>query len=501
MRYLSPKLHPAALPCAIGGGLFLCLGMLRLTGLCYTGLGAVTPEPIIGRPDAVIGPGFGGVGTMIMVGACLLLIAALAAGLVYYEYRSLNPVLIALLPIGAAVFLRCLCLDHVTLDYVDFLSDWAAFFRENGGWKALALPKGDYNVPYLYFMALLSYIPIPDLYGIKLFSILFDVILAWAGLRLVKAVSVPPTAPKRLPNHRHPPKKNRPRASMDPNGALSDPYGTSPTPSRPLWAFSALLLLPTVVLNGAFWGQCDSIYAAFCLLGFAFALEKKSTLSVINVAIAFSFKLQTVFLLPLWAVLWMAKKVNFKHLLLFPVTYFVTILPALLAGKPLGDVLSIYVNQTGTYSQFLSMNASSVYALIPYGAEVDVALAAKVGIIGTFLLLLALLGLLLWRRDFLTDSALLTAAALMAVGIPLFLPHMHDRYFFLADCLVLLWCTFRSSRVFLAAAVQFSSLCGYFAYLFLRYLCPMSWGAISLLIVLFCLLFSLITQLFPQRKS
>ena len=42
-----------------------------------------------------------------------------------------------------------------------------------GGFAAVKLPIGNYNAPYLYFLAAISYLPIPDLYLIKLFSILF----------------------------------------------------------------------------------------------------------------------------------------------------------------------------------------------------------------------------------------------------------------------------------------------------------------------------------------
>lgn len=87
------------------------------------------------------------------VGLCLVLLCALAAGLLFYEDRRPGAALFSLLPIGLALFLRALCLEHMTYDYQDFLSGWASFFRENGGWAAVALPKGNYNVPYLYFLA------------------------------------------------------------------------------------------------------------------------------------------------------------------------------------------------------------------------------------------------------------------------------------------------------------------------------------------------------------
>src|SRR5207237_4196533 len=40
-----------------------------------------------------------------------------------------------------------------------------------------------------------------------------------------------------------------------------------------LGAYAALLFAPTVVLNGAYWGQSDSVYTAFLLACFYFVLR------------------------------------------------------------------------------------------------------------------------------------------------------------------------------------------------------------------------------------
>ena len=40
-------------------------------------------------------------------------------------------------------------------------------------------------------------------------------------------------------------------------------------------AFGLALLLPTIVLNGGMFSQCDSLYAACALWGLALALEGK----------------------------------------------------------------------------------------------------------------------------------------------------------------------------------------------------------------------------------
>ena len=339
-----------------------------------------------------------------------------------------------------ALVVRFFLMDHQTSDYTDFLSRWAQFFRDNGGFAGIRQPIGDYNVPYLYFMAAISYLPAPDLYLIKLFSIFFDLVLALVAMRLVRRVY----------------------------------------PKRESWAagvFCAVLLLPTVVLNGACWGQCDSIYAALTLLALADALEGRPARSVVWLGVAFSFKLQTIFLIPLWCVLWYSGRVRFKHLLLFPLSYFATILPALLLGKPLVDILGVYFNQMGLYNDRLTLNAPSLYALIPYGVEVNGPLWSKVGVAAAFAFVLGLLGWLFFRRGRLTDEHILTAALLLAIGVPLLLPHMHDRYFFLADVLAVIWCCSDIRRCPVPVAVQTASLGGYHAYLTLRYAFPMAWGA------------------------
>lgn len=373
-----------------------------------------------------------------MVLVLLLLLAGLACALLSRRGRGARQLLLLLLPVGLAFFLRAAALDYSSLDYQDFLSQWAAFFRENGGFSAVRQPVGNYNAPYLYFMAAISYLPVPDLYLIKLFSILFDVLLAWGGVRLARLVC---------------------------------------TQGSPLPALCGclLLLLPTVVINGALWGQCDSLYGALSVHALACALDKRPKTSVVLLAVAFSFKLQTIFLIPLWCALWFAGRVKFSHLWLFPLTYLGTILPALLLGKPVADTLGVYFGQMGVNNE-LSFNAPSVFQFIPYGAQVDERLAARLGIAAAFLLVVALLLLLFRYRDRLSDACFLAAALVLVLGVPFLLPHMHDRYFFLADVFALIWACAGVRLAPLAALVELASLSAYCTYLRMKFTCPIRLG-------------------------
>ena len=434
------RLHPLPLCCLGGGTALLLCALARAAGLSQAS----------SRP---------------FVMAALVFLFLLAAGLLFLCCSRWETVCLALLPVGLALLLRTLLLDHVTDDYVTFLSDWAAFFREEGGWAAVALPKGNYTAPYLYFLAAISYLPVSDLYLIKLFSILFDVILAWGGCRLVQAL---------VPGDRY-------------RGAA---------------AFCLLLLLPTVILNGAAWSQCDAIYAALCLHGLAAGLEGRPRSSAFLAGLAFASKLQTVFLLPVWAVLWMSGRTRFRHLLWFPAACVLSVLPALALGKPLGNVLGVYFGQAAEYSAYLTLNAPSLYALLPTDAPVNVALAARAGILAAFLLVLGVLGWLLLRRKDLSRRTVLLAGVVFAVGIPLLLPHMHDRYFFLADVLTLAWACTDRRGILPAVLTQVASLGAYHAYLLLRYAFPMGLGAVLLLLALLRALELLVQEVrFPRSGA
>ena len=356
----------------------------------------------------------------------------------------------------SAMLLRGACMEHRTLDYENFLAVWVDFFRTNGGWSALSRSIGNYNVPYLYFLALFSYCRIPDLYLIKLLSVFFDVVLAWAVLRLVRVCR---------------------------GGVTAQAVG-----------FFLTLFLPTVVLNGAYWGQCDSIYGAFALLGVCFALERRPVMSVVCVALSFAFKLQAVFVMPVYLVFLFTGRMKWRHLLVFPLTYFIVVLPAVLTGRPLLDTLLLYFRQAGSVGDALNYNSPSVFALVR--GDVDRHFFSVLGIAGAAAFLALVYGWLFLRRRDVTERTLLCCSLLICIGVPFCLPHMHDRYFFIADVLSLALAVLIPRLALVPALVSFGSLLGYYAYLNMRYLLPMSYGAVALALAMFATVFCLASTLY-----
>lgn len=394
----------------------------------------------------------------------LLVIAAGALVLLYLTgvLRRPEHVVICAALIAGAFVIRGLCMSHVTLDYEDFLSQWVDYYRQNGGFAALGDKIGNYNLPYLYFLAFFSYIGVNDLYLIKALSIVFDVILAWGAMQLIGVYTA--------------------------------------SSAKRLTAFFLVLYWPTVILNGAYWGQCDSIYTAFAVISIYLALRSRGAAAMICIAVSFAFKLQAVFIMPIFVVLLIAKRVKLWHFVLFPVTYVVLMLPAVMAGYPLLDTITLYFDQMGTVGSALNYNSSSIYAL--FGNVSNESLASALGILAAFTLMG---GVFLWafmRRRYLNDWALLGCAVILAVGIPYLLPHMHERYFFVADILTLLLAVAAPEFMVLPVLCEFASLLGYHAYLKMRYLLPMSYGAVALAVVLAGAVAYTAAQLRPaSRKS
>ena len=313
---------------------------------------------------------------------------------------SVKNLLRCVLLIALALFIRFTYFDRENTDYQWFLKVWVDFYRTHGGFLGLSESIGNYNIPYLYFLALFSLSSIRDLYLIKLLSIFFDIILAYAGLLLVRRCG-----------------GSRLRAAV---------------------CFFIILFLPTVLLNSACWGQCDSIYVSFAMLGIALAIPSQEEqghplLSMICIAVSFGFKLQAVFLMPIWLLLWVWQKYKWYWFAVFPFAYLVLILPAVLLGRPLTDAVMLYVDQADTVGTALNYNAPSLTALLqnPSSPESVSHILIVCAFAATFLILL--IGIFLCNR--MDTKLFLCFASLIVLVIPFLLPHMHDRYFYAGDVL------------------------------------------------------------------
>ena len=349
---------------------------------------------------------------------------------------------------GVFLLLRIVWFPVETTDYTDFLRPWTDWYRAHGGLRALGRSVGNYNVPYLVFLALFSYWDVPVLYLIKYLSAVFDLVLAVAICRIVDHIS-----------------------SSEKRGGA---------------AFILVLALPTVFINGSIWGQCDSIYVSLALLGLYFTLDRRPWAGMICLGFSFAFKLQAIFLIPVFFACLLSGKLKLRHLPLFPAAYALAVSPAILAGRPASDVLLFYFKTASTVGDGLNYNSPSMYSLKPFWYPANPEQAARLGVLCAMVLCVLFALVFLVRFKKIDDRSVLFAALLLTCGIPLFLPHMHDRYFFFCDMLTLAAAFVVPWTAPFILFSQFASLLGYYAYFYRVYLLPMRYGFWLLVPVAVC---------------
>ena len=317
-----------------------------------------------------------------------------------------------------AMALRISLFDARAGDYNAFLSKWFDTIQSNGGFAALGMTLGDYTAPYYYILTLLTYLPIPSLYSIKAVSCIFDVVLAVFVARIVWE------------------------------------FFNNKTAS--LLVYTITLFLPTVFLNSGSWGQCDSIYVSFCVMSLYYLLKDKKYTAIILYGVAFSFKLQAIFLAPLLAVLWFKRKIPLLSPLIIVGVYFVFCIPSWIAGRDLWSLLTVYFMQAGEYASRLNLNAPAFAAMLGTLDEGWTALLSKMLVV----LALSLTVIAMYfcaRKTEWSKRTYLHFGLLFALGVPFFLPHMHERYFYLADILALLYAFLHPKRAYTALLTEFCS--------------------------------------------
>ena len=393
---------------------------------------------------------------------CLIMIFALALLLLWREklFESKALFAAAFAFTALALVIRASLLDFESGDYLTFLAPWTQFFRDNGGFAALRYSLGNYNPPYMYFLALFSYFDISELYLIKLLSVLFDVLLAWACMKLLGLYTGS-------------------RAKL-------------------LGVFLAVLFLPTVVINGAYWAQCDSIYAFFGINALYLGQRGRGCASMVSLAACLAFKLQAVFIIPVFFILLLAKKLRWRQLLVFPAAYIVFMLPALLAGRPFVETMTLYFAQAGTVGDAMNYNAPSLTSMFQWSGNTES--WSTLLIAAAFALVLASYAVAAVKRRELDDTVFLGFALLLAMGIPYLLPHMHDRYFFISGVLALVL-AFRDRRFFpIPLLAELASLHCYYAYFVRYYLVHPRIGGIFMLIALLLTAAYIIVHMSGKRK-
>lgn len=357
-----------------------------------------------------------------------------------------------------ALAVRYSLMPYPSNDMIGFIFPWIKNFRLNGHLAYLSHMQGDYPPAYMIILALFSYVdsgplitsygnalnypyPLYDMIMVKTLSFVFDFFLAYGCYKIVKKV-----------------KKD--------------------SPVLQFLAFVVPLFLPTVCLNSGLWGQCDAIYISFIVWCVYYTLKEDARKASIMLGLSLAFKLQAIFIIPFLGFLWLRKKFKLRYFFLTFGVVFLTFLPCYAAGAPFLSPFEKYLNLTMEYAA-PNYNSGSLYSFIQnifWTQKGDVStqiptydLIHFAGIFFGLACAFASLYFFYARKIRPTKEAMVLIAAFYAIMIPFVLPHMHERYFYMADIFILLYCLTNKKRYWLILLMQFSSVISYMPFLLNTY--------------------------------
>ncbi|MCC4399291.1 hypothetical protein LMC10_04200 [Limosilactobacillus reuteri] len=358
---------------------------------------------------------------------------------------------------------------NTTDDYITFLHPWYEQIDRYGGLPALRHQVGNYSITYQFFIALFTYLPGKDLFWYKSFSAFFDFVLALSAGRLCQLIS------------------------------------NSGSKKFFIFTYAIVLFLPTVVFNSSLWAQCDSIYVSFILMSIINLLNRKYKTSFALLGVALAFKLQTIFILPFFILVYAIRKsFSCSYFLISIVSFYLCCLPGFIYGRSLFDPIKIYMNQSDSMPS-LNVgypNFSGLFGIIN-------ANEAQLWMLHRFLMFLTLavlcIGLMIvfeYERNF-SKLELVYLALWINWTCVMFLPNMHDRYGFFIDLLLVLLSIATKNRLMtiLATISIINSFIVYCEYIFrLQYhLLVLSYIAVIIYMIFSLQLYRIVTS--PTKES
>lgn len=355
-----------------------------------------------------------------------------------------------------SLWIRTLSIDFESGDMYHFLRKWYEEIKLDGGFTALKNNIGDYNIPYLVIIAWITYLPIEYNLGIKIVSIFFDYVLAISAMMLVRKL-------------------------------LKD---NSKKTFYSLITYAITLLLPALIYNSACWGQCDTIYASFAILALLFFIDEKYIRAFILLGISFSFKLQSVFLLPAFLLVYIQKrKFPLIYFLIIPIVNILMCSPALMAGRPFADVMKIYINQTSTYDSRIVLNSPSIHNLYLKADNEQMVYSPRdfTGKIGT-LVTISIFGIMafisLYKKNEFDKFAILELSLWSVMICVFMLPSMHERYGIIAEVLSVVYFIVNKEKLYLPITLNLITLGVYSNYLYDGNAFPLEYLSLAYCVVL-----------------
>ena len=339
--------------------------------------------------------------------------------------------IVGILILAISVAVRLAAYPIIVSDYTYFTAKWFDALHTHAWLTAFTTPFSDYAPLYLYVLKLLTFIPLPSLYSIKTLSFLFDVFIASVAYVMIKKTS-------------------------------PVPY----TKSQLFFAFVVMVSIPTVLINSSLWGQADALYAAGVVLSLYCILVEAPLWAAIALGVALSLKIQAIFFLPVLVGYFLRDKRTVWYVLVLPGIYLLSLVPALLGGGSFWYLLTVYVHEANEYT-WLNVSSQSIFSFInnlPISTGFQDVLF-WLGILLAGVGAAWIIACIAYPSEKPSPLKMVYLSLMCVILVPFLLPRMHERYFYLADLLSVVYAFYNPRQWYVPVLVVLSSFLAYMPFL------------------------------------
>ena len=315
-------------------------------------------------------------------------------------------------------------------DYNVTLMEWINEYRQYSFWGGLEHTIGNYYVPYNIFLDFVARAPLAPWFWIALTSCIADYVGAYYIYRLVYECFG-----KKNPDLK----------------------------KKAIIVAIVTLYLPVVMMNGALWKQCDSIFTCFIIMSLYYYFTDKVTVSFIWLSISFIFKMQVIFIIPFYIIMYFVKKnISILHFFFLPVAYVIAGLPCIWAQRGIRETYSVYIRQNQGYNEMTWLSLSPYqlgfesYEIFAIPAILFTATVFALGLLYCYK-----------HRENIDKEFMLMLAAWSASTCYVFLPAMHERYDYVALILITAFVVaFDVKKIWIPLVMNLCTVMVYNRYLF-----------------------------------
>lgn len=359
----------------------------------------------------------------------------------------------------AALLLRTTTLSQIVPDYAPMRAFVEALSQD--GLAAAPQGVGRYGLLGTYLFALIARVPIRELYLFKYVAIACDFALAFALCALVERFV------------------DRRRGTV---------------------AMLAVLYNPLTWLTSAYWGRWDALCALLVVLSLLALLQKRRTLCAVLFALAYAASPEALFLLPL-LLLWPHHGLKASHLGAALLTLLAAALPMAFLSSPaaalegvgparlFADSAAQLQNCAPTLYQFVpasNLRYREQYGFLQFVQGIEPAESSKwytqeaidrifqAGVYAAVVVLLGAAAACRRLRRAVSKDQLWQVALMASVFVPMILPGMNPRSFYLASSFSLLYALRYEKRIRVAVLVMGAAFLSYVPSLTGQYVVPLT---------------------------